>query len=394
MNRSESDRDGRGPSSAADGATSEAESDDGTSASGADGPRSNGAVSSAGDSLDTDAERRQTADADRTAGDRPTMSVVVVARNEADRIGDCIESVFEVCPPVADTEVVVVDSNSTDDTVAIAREYPVTVASIPDDELCSCGAGRHVGRQYVDGEYVLFVDGDMMLADDWIETALSVVERNEDVAGVDGWLTDRRGGSGEVRYLRGVALYSAAAVDDVGGFDPRIHGLGDVDTGNRLRAAGYRLIRLPVVVATHPSSSGVGERIRRWNEGYYASNGQVLRKSLGEPRVFAAWLYRFRFHLSYAAWLALGAGLAAVAPPAAFLAWVAASAAGVTGLVALKGLRWTALKLTLRFGMFVAGLAIGLWQGPQPPEYPIERTEVVARPEANEDATARPGTDD
>ena len=47
---------------------------------------------------------------------KPPLTGVVVAKNEGDRIGRCIASLMPVC-----REVIVLDSGSTDDTVAIAR---------------------------------------------------------------------------------------------------------------------------------------------------------------------------------------------------------------------------------------------------------------------------------
>ncbi|HZH44046.1 MAG TPA: glycosyltransferase, partial [Lysobacter sp.] len=47
---------------------------------------------------------------------RPELSGVVLTRNEADRIERCVRSLLPVC-----AEVVVLDSGSTDDTVARAR---------------------------------------------------------------------------------------------------------------------------------------------------------------------------------------------------------------------------------------------------------------------------------
>lgn len=313
-----------------------------------------------------------------------SLSVVVVARNEEGLVADCLESVQAACTAAgrvdeSAVDVVLVDSNSTDRTVEISAEYPVSVYRIPRDDLCSCGAGRHVGFQRSRGDYTLFVDGDMVLDTHWLDTAVGVLERQDDVAGVDGWLTDRRGGCGEVSYLRGVALYESAAIEEVGGFDPRIDGLGDVDMGLRLRSAGYRLVRLPVVVATHPASSGVGERIRRWREGYYRSNGQVLRKSLGDPDLLAKWLYRFRLPLSVTAWLVVGLALAVTLRFDLLAGWGAMSAAGFVAVAAVRGVRWTASKFTLRLGLFLAGLVVGFYRGPSPAEYPMDEVETVKR---------------
>lgn len=332
------------------------------------------------------------APAGRPAAERPTLSVVIVARDEADAIADCIESV-QACVAAATSvdesavEVLLVDSNSSDGTVDIATEYPITVLRIPRDELCSGDAGRDVGFRRASGDYVLFVDGDMTLDSHWLDAAVGALRRHADVAGVDGWLTDRRGGAGDVAYLRGVALYDAGALAEVGGFDPRIKALGDVEVGLRLRGAGYRLRRLPLVVAAHPPTrtSSLAERLRRWRQGYYFSNGVVLRTALGEPRLLARWLYRDRLLFAATLWLLAGAALAVTRHLDLFLGWTGVSVAGFLAVSAVRGVRWTVMKFTVRLGLFLAGVAVGLYRGPTPVEYPHDQIETVQRQPGGDD---------
>ena len=49
---------------------------------------------------------------------RHTLSVIIIAMNEADRIRPCLESVAGLAD-----EIIVFDSGSSDDTVAICREF-------------------------------------------------------------------------------------------------------------------------------------------------------------------------------------------------------------------------------------------------------------------------------
>jgi len=60
-----------------------------------------------------------------TQHNRRPLSVVIIAKNEAERIGECLESV------VWADEIVVVDSGSTDATCDIARRYTSQVHDIP-----------------------------------------------------------------------------------------------------------------------------------------------------------------------------------------------------------------------------------------------------------------------
>lgn len=318
-------------------------------------------------------------DAEQTDEPRPSLSVVVVTYNEADRVRTCLESVFDACEAVPDVEVVLVDSNSTDGTVERALEYPVTVLRIPDDELTTPAAGRHVGTRHASGDRILFVDGDMELADGWLPRALERLEE-PGVAAVDGHL-DEPAEDDEVRTVdsvRGVALYEADALEAVGGFDPFMQSVEDVNLGYRLTADGYRLERLPEVAAHHPPGDVLTEPLRRLRLGYMRGSGQALRRSMRSrsPRVFAMHLYRVRHRLVMTGWLLLGF-LALVATPA-LLAWTLGTLVGVGVLVRRFGFLGAVSFLYYK-GLSTVGLVLGFLERPEPPgSFPLEAVETVA----------------
>lgn len=305
------------------------------------------------------------------------LSVVIVARNEADRIGPCIESVLAACRPLEAFEVIVVDSNSSDRTVERAREYPVSILRIPEDDLSTAAAGRYVGARQADGEAVLFVDGDMVLEADWLPEALERLD-DEDVAAVDGYLDDAPADASvrAVPSVRGVALYDADALEAVGGFDPYLVSLEDVHLGFELGVAGYRLLRLPVVVAHHPSTDVVTETFRRWRSGYTRGHGHALRRAVASPPLLARHLHYMRRRLAVGGWLL--AGVASLATGVGLLAWLALSVVGFAVVARVRGgvseaAGWVLFKTSL-----LAGTVLGLFDEPAAPEaFPMERVEVV-----------------
>lgn len=322
----------------------------------------------------------------------PTLSVVVVTRNEAANVDDCLGSILDLCEDGPDHELILVDSNSSDDSTTRAANYPVTVLRIPRDDLASPGAGRYVGTQYAEGDYILFVDGDMRLTTGWLDDAMELVQQ-AGTAGVSGALADPDAGPGTevladesptidttdlhpVEALRGVALYDAAALDEVGGFDPHLQASEDVDVGYRLRAAGYRLHRLPVVVATHPDTGSLVDPIRRWRRGYFHGVGQAVRKGAEHPGILARHVATLRHPLLGAVWGALGLTLAARSRRAR-LAWTLLTLSGLTAYATQTGVRRT-LADSCSYTLTVVGLLLGSRRPPPPPEeYPIDQVELV-----------------
>jgi len=79
------------------------------------------------------------------------FSVVVITKNENERIKACLESV-----KWAD-EIIVVDNGSKDDTLNIAKKYTDKIFEV---DLQDFAAIRNLGFEKAKGEWVLFVDAD------------------------------------------------------------------------------------------------------------------------------------------------------------------------------------------------------------------------------------------
>ena len=83
------------------------------------------------------------------------VSTILITFNEADNIGDCLASI----QPVSD-EIIVIDSGSTDDTVAIAQRYTdkITVTDWP-----GFGPQKQRALDKASGDWVLSIDADERL---------------------------------------------------------------------------------------------------------------------------------------------------------------------------------------------------------------------------------------
>lgn len=335
--------------------------------------RGEAGMSESVDESDVDFETEPDDDADSLP-----LSVVIITENEEDRIEDCIESVIAAAQrAVPAFEVILVDSASTDRTVELASEYPVTVLQIPEEATISCGAGRYVGDHAARGDLVLHVDGDMRLTETWLREAVEALEADPQLAAVEGWLNNSEATEATpVKKVGGVMCYDAEALASVGGFDPFLQGYEDVDVGYRLTAEGYRLTRLPSVSAEHPTSEGaLTEPIRRWRHGYLFAAGQTIRKSAGQPQLVGLLLGRQRYEGALLGWL--GLGITSTRSRRLFVSWVAASLLGFGALARRLGVRG-ALQFGIAKLLSLIGLVYGLTiRSDDPSEYPLDSIRVL-----------------
>ncbi|MFH1943145.1 MAG: glycosyltransferase family 2 protein, partial [bacterium] len=103
-----------------------------------------------------------------------TLSAIVIAKNEAENIAECLKSLS-----FAD-EIVVVDSGSEDDTVKIAREYTDKVYEI---EWKGFAGTKQVALERAKGDWVIWVDADERVPHELAQEIRSIVNADRAFAG-------------------------------------------------------------------------------------------------------------------------------------------------------------------------------------------------------------------
>src|SRR6185503_2784773 len=88
--------------------------------------------------------------------DAPLISIVIPCYNQAQYLGEAIQSVVDQAFPAK--EIVVVNDGSTDDTVAVAGRFP-GVRCITQEQR-GLAAARNTGLAHCEGELVVFLDAD------------------------------------------------------------------------------------------------------------------------------------------------------------------------------------------------------------------------------------------
>lgn len=107
---------------------------------------------------------------------RPNISIIVPAYNSSQYIRECLDSIFS--QNLRDVEVICIDDGSSDDTLAILKEYESKHRSmlVLHQENQGQGAARNYGLKMARGRYVQFVDSDDMLAEGALESLFNLAE--------------------------------------------------------------------------------------------------------------------------------------------------------------------------------------------------------------------------
>ncbi|MEH2515752.1 glycosyltransferase involved in cell wall biosynthesis [Bradyrhizobium sp. AZCC 1610] len=226
------------------------------------------------------------------------FGVVVIGRNEGQRLVTCLRSVSTAAA------VVYVDSNSTDGSVQVARELGAEVIELDPSIPFTAARARNAGFARLltiipDVPYVQFVDGDCELASGWPKAAVAFLDCQADAAAVCGrlrerhpdrsvynWLCDKEWDrpAGEVRAFAGNVMIRAEALKGVGGYREDVIAGEEEELSVRLRQANWRLWRLTDEMALHDAAmlhfSQWWKRSSR--AGYAFAQGAYLHGALPE----------------------------------------------------------------------------------------------------------------
>jgi len=289
------------------------------------------------------------------------VGVVVIGRNEGERLKRCLQSVIGVAGPV-----VYVDSGSTDGSTESARALGATVVdlnlSIPFSAARARNEGfNHLLRISPELTYVQFVDGDCEIMPGWLSAASTALLDKPDFVIVAGKLSERFpeasiynrlgelewnfSGIGEVAAVGGIFMIRRQAFEDVGGFDVTVSAGEEPELCQRLRHEGWRVLRLDDDMAWHDlGMTRFGQWWWRQVRSGYGGLDVAQRFGLAD---FKRNIWRARFWSFWPALIFLFGG---------FADWMAG---GMSGLIA-------ALLVFLLWPAQFARIALNTWRGGQP----------------------------
>lgn len=232
------------------------------------------------------------------------LTVILISKNQAWNMARLVESVIKETEFVKSREIMLVDSASTDKTVEIASGYPIRILQLSAEQFLCPSAGRYIGYQNTSGKYVLFLDGDNELYPQWLEMAMGLLEKNEDIAGItgdcivlpeDGTDSDKPSTLETmveefktVKQTGGEALFRRSVLEEVGTFNPFLYSDEEPDLALRIRGAGYRLVKTvyPISYDYTPEDDLISTKIKRWRRNLYLGAGQNLRYRMGSGELW------------------------------------------------------------------------------------------------------------
>jgi len=107
----------------------------------------------------------------------PLVSLIIPTLNSVDHIGKCIQSIKKQSyQPI---EIIVVDNNSRDNTKQIAQQYTDKVFNHGPER----SAQRNYGARKADGDYVFFIDSDMVLSSNVVKASVGKFQSDKKIKG-------------------------------------------------------------------------------------------------------------------------------------------------------------------------------------------------------------------
>ena len=102
---------------------------------------------------------------------QPLCSIIIRANNEERHIGRLLAGIQQ--QTIRQPEIILVDSGSTDATLAIAQQYPVRVVHIPPAEF-TFGRSLNLGIAAAQGEFIIIASAHVYpVYPDWLEHLLA-----------------------------------------------------------------------------------------------------------------------------------------------------------------------------------------------------------------------------
>ena len=229
---------------------------------------------------------------------KPKVTVGVCVRNCEDFIKEAIDSIIDQDFPHEFMEVIFVDDGSTDKTLPIIESYVPKMdmqVKMFHHEWKGLGYSRNVVVANATGDFILWVDGDMVLSRNFVSELVKFIEQHPKVgiakgkqalqhgsnilatleaySRAVGRMVDYNSEKARSKSLgTGGSIYRLKAIKQVGGFDENLRGYGeDSDIEIRFRTNGWSLVTTDAYFLDYERLGLTWKSMwsKYWLRGYY-----------------------------------------------------------------------------------------------------------------------------
>lgn len=192
------------------------------------------------------------------------VSFIIPVYNADKTIARCIQSI-QASKTSHSFEIIVVDNNSTDNTAEVLKKFNITHLFEP---VRNRSLARNRGAQVAKGEYLAFIDADVIISESWLEDMLK--EAHETIVGIQGIIELKPSGISQfldnyrnflfnerkninynllkMKIQESPMINSASCIYRkkeflaIGGFDPQLKRHEDIDLSKRIFLTGNHLL--------------------------------------------------------------------------------------------------------------------------------------------------------
>jgi cellulose synthase/poly-beta-1,6-N-acetylglucosamine synthase-like glycosyltransferase len=191
------------------------------------------------------------------------VAVVVIGRNEGERLRACLGSVLATNYPRDLLDLVYVDSASTDGSIALAERLGVRTVAL--DGPTTAARARNAGWTRTSAPFVLFLDGDTLLDPEFLARAVAEFQ-DPSIAGVWGERREMRTADsiynalfdldwnaqpGFSPYFGGDALVRREALEEVGGYNESLIAGEEPEMCRRMREGRHYILHISDPMTRH-----------------------------------------------------------------------------------------------------------------------------------------------
>ena len=211
---------------------------------------------------------------------QPQVSIIIANYNGRDLLQKCLESLSNV--NYKNLEIIVVDNNSTDDSVEFVTKNHPSIILVKLDKNKGFAEPNNIGAKIAKGQFLLFLNNDTIVTENFISEMINAIITDKKIAICQSLLLKPNGdidSSGDFLDDLGVVYNSKTKIDHIReissargasmliranifeklhGFDEKFFvSFEDVDLCWRAWILGYRTLMIPTSIVYHSAGSTI-----------------------------------------------------------------------------------------------------------------------------------------